>query len=427
MQKLNWLSSKENSEVRDITSRFWKTLSPKAYPITKGSMRVPISLEPFILSKNEYADLQKGILLVISAARKLAEHYFDDVELRAVFSLHPTETDLIDASKDESFVGPIRADLFYAKKPKIVELNTDFPDGLFLHDITAKCILDILPSTYHSPSNATLFQELLETEGVSKDEHIFVGYDAGRKFIDEFALTQTQLKQAGWKNVSYGPLEELAYRDGALYFNTERIEVIRRGVETAKLRSNTELLSQLITAQSDSGLKIINNFKMRLLGHKALLAALWDRRFERYLTTEEVEAVRNIIPETLKLETTSIETVRAHKDDWVLKPSDLAEGKGVVIGSASTEEEWSAHLTDALRNPQGWLVQRKVVIPKETFSIFDTDTDKIHVAEMSYDLDPHIVLFRDHAEMGNMLVRFSPSEILNVMRGGGLTYAFVEN
>jgi hypothetical protein len=44
---------------------------------------------------------------------------------------------------------------------------------------------------------------------------------------------------------------------------------------------------------------------------------------------------------------------------------------------------------------------------------------------MSYDLDPHIVLFRDHAEMGNMLVRFSPSEILNVMKGGGLTYAFV--
>jgi hypothetical protein len=35
-------------------------------------------------------------------------------------------------------------------------------------------------------------------------------------------------------------------------------------------------------------------------------------------------------------------------------------------------------------------------------------------------------MFKDRVEIGKILVRFSDSSILNVMQGGGLTYAFIE-
>ena len=43
-----------------------------------------------------------------------------------------------------------------------------------------------------------------------------------------------------------------------------------------------------------------------------------------------------------------------------------------------------------------------------------------------FDFNPHIVLFKDEDKVGNILVRFSDSVILNIMKGGGLTYGFIK-
>jgi hypothetical protein len=135
MKKLNWLLEKKAGQIIDITTHFWDTLSQRAYPLTKGSVRVPISLEPFTLSQQEYKDLQKNLLLVISAARKLANAYFINPELRDMFSLNEAEKDLIEGSYDEPFIGIVRADFFSAHTPQLLELNADYPDGICMHDV----------------------------------------------------------------------------------------------------------------------------------------------------------------------------------------------------------------------------------------------------------------------------------------------------
>ncbi|MFA7302401.1 MAG: hypothetical protein WC030_01495 [Candidatus Paceibacterota bacterium] len=426
MKKLNWLSSRTVEQTKEITQRFWEKLSNAAYPVSKGAVRIPISLEPFSLTEQEYGALQKQLLLVISAARSLVEKYFVDTELRAVFSLDEAERELVEASKDEPLVGVVRADLFYGERTQLVELNTDFPDGFFMHDVTARAILDLVGPGLEINSNAALFKKLLEEEGVASDQHIFIGHDKGRSFVDEFALSRDVLQKEGWSAVSVGPVEDLVQVEGALTFNGKPVHVMRRGAEMSKLRENKALMARLIQQQKEGTLKIFNNFKMRLLGHKALLAVLWDERFEKYLSKEEIAAAHALVPETRKLSEIGVAGTIHEKNDWVLKPSDLAEGEGVLIGSSCSEEVWAAALQSASEMSERWLLQRKVQIPKETFNIFDTGTKALHTSTMHYDLDPHIMLFRDRAEMGNILVRFSPDEVLNVMCGGGITYAFVD-
>ncbi len=423
MRKLDWLTDvpAEDSHAKHLS--FWKHLSEHAYPISRGTMRIPISLEPFGLTAGQHADTSAMLLLLINAAQKIAQNYFIDSALQEVLAIDEAERELIVASKDQPFVGVIRAYLLYGSGPRALELNADFPDGIFMHDVTSQAIADSSPLALSSASNAALFDELLRLEGVSSEDHIFIAYNAGREFVDEFELTRIVLARFGW-NVSVGTFDDLVFKGGKFYAAGMPVSVLRRGSELSKLRHNKKLLSELIEAQQN-GLKIINNFKMRLLGHKALFAALWDERFQHYLTLEEIEAVQSLVPYTKKLEEFEHHHLAPEKDRWVLKPTDLAEGNGITVGTTANEDEWARALAEAFANPRGWIVQEKAILPESRFTFINDDTGERTHARAFHDLNPHVILSREKASVGNILVRFSNSEILNVMKGGGITYAFV--
>lgn len=423
MKKLNWLPDISAEEFAEIDRTFWEKLSKEAYPVSHGAFRIPISLEPFVLSEAQHQALSTSVLLLISAARKLVEAYFTDTDLQATLAVDPSERVLIEASKDDPLVGVLRLDIFYTGNLSVVEINADFPDGLFMHDVTAGAIAGLLPKKVSSPQNAGLFTELLNAEGVKKDNHIFIGYDAERIFVDEFELCRIKLAQAGWNAISVGAFEELTFEYGVCFFENKPVHVIRRGAELSKLRHNSALLEGLLAAKHTSGLKIINNFKMRLLGHKSLLATLHDPRFSHYLTEAELLAVHELVPKTSKLEHSDIAMLKKEKGEWVLKPSDLTEGKGICIGSSSSQTQWEESLDSALQTKSSWIVQKKVFLPEEMFTLLDESGGRKKVKAF-YDLDPHVILFPDHNALGNILVRFSSSEVLNVMKGGGITYAY---
>lgn len=402
---------------------FWHNLSQKAYPLTKGRFRIPISLEPFLISEKEYDNLQNNLELVISAAKKIADRYFNDKDLQKIVILNKKEGKLIERFKNEDFSGILRLDLFYGKKPKLVEINSDFPDGFFMHDVTSQEILSCLGvGVSVAPSHADLFHQLLAAQGLAPKDHIFIGYDKERTFIDEFELAKIKLGNLGWENISVGPLNDLKYKNRAFYFNNKPIDAIRRGIELFKLRKIPGLVEKL-----NSDIKIINNFKMRLLGHKSLLAALWDKRFHKYLSKKEIGAIKDLLPRTIKLNKRGIKSIISHKDKWVLKPSDLAEGKNVYVGSSLSGAHWAGLINFALKNPDYWILQRKVFIPKERFNLVDHQRKEIISGTRKYDFNPHFILFKDKIKMGIILVRFSESEVLNVAKGGGLTYAFVRD
>jgi hypothetical protein len=427
LKKYNWQEGKSTNELLEINNNFWVNLSEKAYPISHGNMRIPISLEPLIIKKEEYLALEKNMSSLISAAKKLATHYFDDVELRKTVVINPAELKLIVASEREPLFGIVRVDLFYSKKPKIVEINADFPDGFFMHDVTSLEISKLLIGKKVKLFNhAKLFDELLRSYNIDRTQHIFVGYDKERRFIDEFELTKIVLNSFGWINISVGAFEDLDYRNGEFFYTNKRVEVIRRGSELSKLRRIPGFIDKLLFAQANSSLKIINNFKMRLLGHKSLMAALCDKRFHKYLKDDEIEALSELLPETHKLDQFDINDLLNSKDEWVIKPSDLAEGEGVVVGIGTTETVWKEKISNALKNPEYWIVQKRVDIPQDKFNLINSKDGSVISGYKKYDFDPHVILMKDNQQLGTIMSRFSEADILNVMQGGGLTYTYVE-
>lgn len=425
MHKYNWIKNTNKKEVFTKDKKFWNFLSKEAYPISKGKIRIPISLEPFIIKKDEYSKLNYNLKFFISACIKLVDKYFENKKLQEIMSLNKDEHKLIEKFKNDQWVGIIRVDIFYDKGPKIVEINSDYPDGFFMHDITAKAILTNLDnSKYLSFNHAELFQKLLISTNILKDENIFIGYDKGRKFIDEFFLTKKKLQDFGWKNILVGRFEDLKYKNGGVYFSDKKIDIIRRGSELFRLRKIPNLIDGFY--KSKSRLKIINNFKMRLLGHKSLMAVLYDSRFQTYLSKKEINAVKILLPFTTKLDYYPLNNVLKEKNQWVLKPIDLAEGESVCVGSSVKLKEWKKNLKLAMQNPKCWILQKKVSVPETEFNWVDQKSGKIVSKIKKFDFNPHIVLYKNSIEMGNILVRFSDSNILNVAKGGGLTYCSVE-
>jgi hypothetical protein len=393
-------------------------------------MRIPISLEPFLLEKSEFAKLESDLSLLLSATKKIANAYYTDSEIRDIISISADEQDLIQSAREKDFSGIIRVDLFYSDSPKIVEINSDYPDGFFMHDITATAIRNSFSETLGagliaSTSHAEIFSKLLTDSAASKEMHIFIGHDRERTFIDEFHLTKNKLAELGWNNISVGTLEVLEYRGGNLYFNNKKIDALRRGSELSKIRRMPNLIPWLIEAEKN-GLIVINNFKIRLLGYKSLLAAMWDEKSHRYLNEPEIKSIKKLVPETYKLDSPYISKnkLTENKDIWVLKPIDLAEGSDVFVGSSCTATDWASALERAYKNPTKWIVQHKVKVPEATFNLIEKNHTEITSYNRKYDCNPHIILNGDNVELGAILVRFSESSILNVTKGGGITYAF---
>lgn len=395
MYKLEGDTTPEQEKV------FWDELSERAYPVTKGSMRLPISLAPFIIKKDAYEKLRENSTHILKAAKKIANAYYTDPIVKEILNIDPKEEQLIQAARNQDFIGIIRLDIMYSDEPKIVEINADYPDGFFMHDITAELIAR--PHHLTVQNHAALFSDLLIEQGTKKNDPIFIGYNKERTFVDEFYLAKQRLEELGWTNVSVGVFDE----------NFAQPKVLRRGFELSKIRDDSELTERLIEAEK-KGMLTVNNFKMRLLGYKSLLAALWDERLQSYITDVERAAIRQMIPETYIFSSCKKEL---NQNDWVLKPIDLAEGSDVYVGSVCSKEEWATAVAKANRNPKKWIVQQKVTIPEADFA---------SIGIRKYDCNPHIILFKDTLKFGNILVRFSDSEILNVTKGGGITYAFPE-
>lgn len=420
MKKLRWTEAKQK-KATEISNNFWKDISEKAYPLSRGKIRVPISLEPFVISKEKNRKLQKDIALVISAVKKLTEEYFKDENIRKLVNVDPLEVELIKNSEKNLLTGVIRVDLLYGKKPKIIEINADFPDGLFMHDITSEHIQKINGKNLKFTSNIKEFISILKAQKIKDNDCIFIGHNKDRVFLDEFELTKIKLNSFGFKNVLVGSFEDLIFKKNTFYYREKKIDIMRRGCELSKLKKIPGLLQKIILAENNNNLKVINNFKMRLLGHKSLLAILHNEKYAKLFSKTEIGAIKLLVPNTYKLEEVKLKDILSNKDSWVLKPSDLAEGDGVTIGSSVSNKKWRENLENALINKNKWILQEKIEIPKETFNIIGKTTKSFNAY---YDLCPHIFLIDKRTTFGNILVRFSGSEILNIMRGGGLTYAF---
>lgn len=167
------------------------------------------------------------------------------------------------------------------------------------------------------------------------------------KFAKGFASLQESCRRLGTE-ILLGELENLTERNGHLYLNGTKLDVVVRFFSPAQAVGKAETFLKATKTE------IYTPLSSYLYGYKSTLALLPTAE----LDDDERSLVDRLLPWTRKLEDVDRDHVRANRDNLVLKASGEFAGTGVHAGWLHDDREWKALVDDCARKPH--VVQERV-------------------------------------------------------------------
>jgi diaminobutyrate-2-oxoglutarate transaminase len=161
------------------------------------------------------------------------------------------------------------------------------------------------------------------------------------------------------------------------------------------------------------------------LDHKSLWEALGSDEFSELFTADERQLIAQHVPWTRLLRERKTadragrqidlaEYVRQNRSDLVLKPNRSCGGQGVTIGRITSVAGWEHALEAALKEPDTWVVQQRIPIPRRQTCRVTEDG--------RFEPDEVFTVYGGFNSVGGpgFVGRASHSPVVNVMQGGGL-------
>lgn len=317
---------------------------------------VPFLYQPMFHTEEDINSFESLTDTLMSILNKVINRYLNNDNFRKKFGF-PKELEeliLIDPGYDVSVpVG--RFDVFYKNKDnfKFCELNADGASAMNEDNELDRIIQDTLP--INELDYDVSYLELID-KWVDESISLYNKYDknnskpniaimdlSGGGTIIEFEEFKKAYIKKGYNTEIVDP-RDLVYKDGFLYHNDFRIDMIYRRLVTCELLENIHEMPDFIEAYKDRAVCVIGGIRSQIIHNKIIFKILHDEDNIEYLSEEEVSYVKNHIPYTAKFEIHENikEECIINKDKYVLKPEDLYASKGVYIGRDYSNEEWEA-------------------------------------------------------------------------------------
>ena len=157
-------------------------------------------------------------------------------------------------------------------------------------------------------------------------------------------------------------------------------------------------------------------FEAELKMHRIWFSLLHDPGYRQLFDDRELAVIDRYVPYTFQLGEHNLAATLADKDQYIFKTSYSYGGKGVLLGSEHSHDE----LRDALLVPgiQAWTGQQVVPTSSLELPTPDGGSDRFYFV---------LGMFGYGENYSGLLVRGAlGSPVVNVSRGGGVSWAFVE-
>ncbi len=403
-----------------------------------GTVPVCRTLRPQFYDRPAWEYLQTRTALVLSAFAKMHAACMIDADMRSQLDLEPFEEEMRCVDVDARITVPwssSRLDAFYRVADgylQFVEYNAETPAGIGYGDVLTQMFMEL--DVMHQ------FQERYQVYPTPGMPHLvkcltdayqdWGGRDVPQIGIvdwvevptkNEHRIIAEQFEKQGYKTVLCDP-RELEYRDGKLWYEDFRIDLLYKRVLATELVHRLGMDSAVIRAVRDQAVFITNSFSAKLLAKKASLAFLSDENNEHLFTAHEVEAIHRHIPWTRRVQDRKtsygqkqvdlLDFISDNRDRLVLKPNDEYGGAGVVIGWETSQEEWEKTMRHALTTP--FVVQERVEMVQRDFPMIVDGT--LDISRRYVDADPYVF---GGQYVGSCLTRLSSATLLNVTAGQG--------
>lgn len=356
---IDLILSNDKSYIKDYKTTFEKVANSNA--VYKGKP-VPFLYHPMFYTEEDVENFKKISDMIISISNKVTNRYIEDEDFRKKFGFPKFIEELIQVDNGYDINIPIgRFDIFYKDYENFMfcEINTDGSSAMNEDNAVGDILLESKALKDFGEIYEMELFELIDS-WVETSIEIFSKYDSNNKnpnvaivdFVEsgtsaEFEEFKKSYIKKGYNCIIVDP-RDLEYRDGSLYFEDYKIDLVYRRIVSFELIEKISQIPDFIEAYKDRAFCCIGSIKSHVVHNKILFKVLHDEDTLEQLTEEEQEFVNKHIPFTgiFAGEEEVFNHVLNNKDKYIMKPMDLNASQGVFPGRDFEQEEWESKLKE---------------------------------------------------------------------------------
>lgn len=324
---------------------------------------VPFLYHPMFYTEEDVENFRKIGDTLISITNKVTQRYLDSKEFRKKFEYSPLLEELILVDSGYDINVPIgRFDLFYNNKDnfKFCELNTDGSSAMNEDNTIGNILLQTKGLQDFSQKHSLVLFELIN-RWVDDSISIFRKWNSEIEkpnvaIVDftesgtskEFEVFKNAFIKKGYNTIIADP-RELKYRNGHLYLEDFKIDLVYRRIVTFELIEKAHEVPDFIEAYKNKAFCCIGSIKSQIIHNKIIFKILHDEDTLEFLSEDERNFVKRHIPVTglFKGEKEVYNKVLSDKDKYIMKPLDLNASRGVYAGRDLSQDEWEKRLDES--------------------------------------------------------------------------------
>lgn len=321
---------------------------------------IPFLYHPMFFTEKDIDNFRRIGNMMISIANKITNRYVKDKEFRKKFGFPKLMEELILVDNGYDINVPIgRFDIFYNSYDdfKFCELNTDGSSAMNEDNTLAEILLETEAMKDFSKKYSFSLFELFDSwvkESISiynrfnpdnpKPNVAIVDFTESGT-INEFKEFKKAYERNGYNCIIADP-RDLTYRDGGLYFENYKIDLVYRRIVTFELIEKADEIPDFIEAYKNKAMCTVGSVRSQVVHNKIIFKILHDEDTLEFLNEEERKFIRDHVPYTglFKGEQEVFNHVLRNKNKYIMKPYDLNASKGVFVGRDCTDEEWKEKL-----------------------------------------------------------------------------------
>lgn len=321
---------------------------------------------------------------MISIGDKMTQAYLEEPAYRRLFPFSAEMEKLILHDPGYNFPVPIaRYDIFYEDADQFMfcECNTDGSSAMNEDNVLGQLLLQsegmqdfsaqyaLYNRDYFDPWVEKSLQLYEQIKGAPPASIAIADFkESGTPY--EFLEFQERYEARGIPTF-LPDIRELEYRDGALYFGEEKIDMVYRRVTTSELVEKADEAKGFIEGYYANAYVCIGSMRSQVIHNKKAFEILHHPDWKHLFSAKENEFIEKHIPYTGSLTEETKAQVLKNKDRYIIKPADSRGSAGVYVGADWTEEEYAEKIDALLDGPA--IYQDFYVAEPMDFVFFDEE------------------------------------------------------
>lgn len=344
-----------NENYQEYKKDYEKLLNNrKEYGATYKEEEIPTLYDAYFYSQEDYKLYDDMIDTFMSIVEKVTKEYVENESYRKLFALDHLTEKLILKHPGYNISTPIaRFDVMYDGREdyKFCELNTDGSSAM-LED---KSLADLMKETKaieklkekYVIDHTDLLQSLVDSIEVlyyktkkTKEKINIAIVDIVEFDNIEFKTIQKLFEKKGHR-CKIANLKDLERKDGGLYIDDMKIDLVYRRLVTSDLIENKDIGKNLIDSYLNDEVMTIGSFRSTLFYTKDIFRILRLKESQKILSEKENEFIKKHIPYTEKFDyQKDKEKILEEKDKYILKPIQGYASHGIYVGKEHDKKEF---------------------------------------------------------------------------------------